>query len=427
MKIFRIIAALTFCIVFCNPTTLAQNRDSLYFFIDAPVFEYPFNTDSKYSVVSMDQTIKATKSFYYATHFGIELLGRKHLGKNGNFWSKVIMSVFDFAPLPLSNTWLHEEFHRAPLALFDIDSKNTHWSNSVKGVKDEDLVRLKNESPADMVRAATAGNEGNLEYVFSMQKDAFFGEVNTWNYGLYWGNYLVNSFYYFGSTREGSKPLVKFKNSENENILKRDANGYDPINATYDLFNPSTPYSARGIHPSGVGIDRYVEFNDLSPDAQQFLKNQLALSFLNFADLNLFGIDQIGKNTTFNFSLRHHLTSFGSMVSGSVLFKNEKFGGIISPKIYANDDQLLPGIDIELRNKWGMLKVAGWQQPENQLYFDTEKKLGGLIELSIAPPLKKVAPYLDLSWKSAGWVAGNPYLNNNFTMRIGTKIKFDNY
>ena len=423
MKFFKIII-LALCFSFFNNNASAQNHDSLYFFIDAPLFEYPFNTESKYATVSMDQSIKLTKSFYYTTHFGIELFGRKRLGKNGDFWSKVIMSVFDFAPIPLSNTWLHEEFHRAPLALYNIDSKNTHWSNSVKGVKDEDLVRLKSESPEDMVRAATSGNEGNLEYVFSMQKDAFFGDVNTWNYGLYWGNYLVNSFYLFGSTREGSKPLVRFKNRENEDILKRDANGYDPINATYDLFNQFEDYTARGIHPSGVGIDRYVEFNDLSLDAQQFLKNQFALSFLNFVDLNLFGIDQVGKRTQFNFSLRHHMTSFGSMVGGNLLFKNEKFGGMISPKLFSNNEKRFLGIDIELRNKWGMLKVAGWQQPENQLYFDMGKKLGGLIELTIAPPLKNILPYLDLSLKSDGWVAGNPYLENNFTFRIGTRFKF---
>ena len=423
MKLSKLTIAIIFCCTLVYQNATAQNRDSLYFFIDIPLFEHPFNTDSKYSTASMEQSINLTKSFYYATHYEIERFGRKHLGKNGDFWSKVIMSIFDFAPIPLSNTWLHEEFHRAVLTIHNIKSKNTHWTNSVKGVEDEDLVQLKSLYPADMVRAATAGNEGNLEYVFAMQKDGFFNKVNTWNYGLYWGNYLVNSFYLFGSTRPGSKPLVRFKNRENEDILKRDANGYDPINATYDLFNPDKSYTERGIHPSGTGIDRYVEFDDLTTEEQQFLRNQFALSFLNFIDLNLFGIE-LGKKIKFNFSLRHHMTPFGYMVGGNLLLKTEKVGGYFGPRFYRNKETTFLGFDMEIYNKWGMARLSGWQQPENQLFLDNQRKLGGLIQIKIAPPFKKITPYFDVTLKSKGWVAANPYLDSNISTRLGCRWNF---
>ena len=396
-------------------------QDSLFFTIDLPISEYPYNWNSKYATASMDQSVKLTKSFYYATHFGIELFGKKHLGKNGLLWSRVIMTIFDFAPIPLSNTWLHEEQHRSVLSLHGVKSRNTYWANSVVNVKDEDLIQLKLLHPSDMVREATAGNEGNLEFVLSIEKDVFFNEVNTWNYGLYWGNYLVNSFYLFGSTRKNSKPLVKFKNSESTNIHERDVNGFDPVNATYDLFNPNASYTDRGTHPSGEGIDRYVENSDLSPAAQQFLKNQFAFSLVNFLDLNLFGINELGKNTKYNISVRHHMTSFGYMLAGNLFFKTDKFGGFLSPKFYRNNNKSFLGLDVELRNNWAILRLAGWQQPKNQLYNDTGKRVGGLLALNIAPTFKNLRPYVNLTLKSKGWVAGNLYLDENLTIGLGVR------
>ncbi len=426
MRPFTLNVTCCFCFLLMVDFVFAQKNDTLQFYIDLPFIEYPYNFKAEFPTASMDQSVQLSKSFYFATHFGIELFGKRHLGKNGDVWSKVIMSIVDFAPIPFSNTWLHEEYHRSILSLYEIESRNTFWSNSVRGVKDEDLVHFKLDNPSALVREATAGSEGNLEFVLAIEKDVFFNEVTTWNYGLYWGNYLVNSFYLFGSTQKGSKPLVKFKNSENENILKRDANGYDPINATYDLFNPFISYTERGTHPSGIGVDRYVEFNDLSEEAQGFLNNQFKLSLLNFIDLNLLGIDELGTKTKFNFSMRHHMTSFGFMVGGNVFFKNKKLGGIFSPKIYRNENNSFLGLEIELRNNWGMIRLAGWQQPSNQLFYDTNKKLGGFLQVQFSPPFKKFLPYIDLSLKSDGWLAANPYLENNFTVKVGGRMKFKN-
>ena len=95
------------------------------------------------------------------------------------------MSVVDFAPVPLSNTWLHEEFHRSILALKGYPSKNAHWQNSVTQVTDSDLTEFKKFHNADLIRQATAGNEGNLEFVHTIEKDRFFEGVNVWTCLLY--------------------------------------------------------------------------------------------------------------------------------------------------------------------------------------------------------------------------------------------------
>ena len=407
-------------------TANAQSENDLYFYIDLPLYEHPFNSQNKFSTLSMQQSIKVSKSFYYATHYGIEIFAHRKFKKRGDLLGKIIMTIFDTAPIPLSNTWLHEEFHRTILSLNEIKSKNTHWTNSVKRVNDEDLIHFKLNSPQELVREATAGNEGNLEFVHTIQKDVFFDKVNTWNYGLYWGNYLVNSFYIFGSTREGSNPLVRFKNSESHDVHERDVNGFDPINATYDLFNPYESYEERGIHPSGVGIDRYVEFSDLSLEAQDFLRTQFSLSLLNFVDLNLFGIDELGKNVKYNLSLRHHMTSFGYMLGANVFLKTEKFGAVIKPMIYKNQSKFFPGMELELRNSFALLRMAVWDQPENQLYFDTEGKLGATISGSIYPiSFNNIRPYFEFSLKTDGWLAANPFLDQNFSFTLGLTRSFN--
>ena len=421
MKIINLAIAL---LLLFHIKLFSQENETL-FFIDIPFLEYPYTFNDKATSVDMQQSIRLSKSFYYASHFGIEKASQKWLGKRHQLWGRIIMTIFDSAPLPLSNTWLHEEWHRASLSVNDINSRNSHWNGTVKSVTDEDLIKLKLRSPADMVREATAGIEGNLEFVLEVQKDKFFGHSNIWTTGLYWGNYAVNSFYYFGATREGSKGLVKFKNSENSNPLDRDANGYDPINATYDLFNPNDAYENRGIHPSNVGIDRYVEFNDLSSDEQDFLKRQMYLSFLNFIDPNLIGFQAFGKNIKWNLTLRYQMTSFGNMVAGNIFLKNDEIGLIITPQFFKNKNKTFTGINFEVKKDMASLRIAGWQQPKNQSFHTEESQLRGLIGLSIVYPKKKLRPYLDLEWKSAGWVAGIPYLDKNFTIRAGLvwKIK----
>ncbi len=362
--------------------------------------------------------MRITKSFYYSAHYGIEKGSIKYLGKNGKLWSRFIISILDFAPLPLSNTWMHEEWHRNVLAVNGFESKNSHWQGIVTKVKDEDLVALKKKSPADMVREATSGNEAHYEFVTELEKDHFFSNVNSWNYSLYWGSYIVNSAY-LTTAVYSKKGLKNFKNSEDQNILHRDVNGYDAINAVYDLFKPNEPYQSRGVHPSGVGIDRYVEFEDLTSEEQRYLKLQTGLSYLNFLDPNLIGIHGMGKRKNWNINLRHHMASFGYMISPNLFFKTDNFGIVLSPQLYRNYKNSFGGVNAEFRKDWLKLRASIWTQPKNQSFFESESSLGGLLGLSASYPIKSIKPYVEIHSKTEGWVAGNPYLDKNLTIRLG--------
>jgi len=71
-------------------------------------------------------------------------------------------------------------------------------------------------------------------------------------------------------------------NNEGTNILIRDFVGMDFTSWVYDLFRPNEPYTNRGIHPSGVGIKRYIKTSDLTKEEQSYLKLQGFLSLFNF-------------------------------------------------------------------------------------------------------------------------------------------------
>jgi len=65
-----------------------------------------------------------------------------------------------------------------------------------------------------------------------------------------------------------------------------------------------------------------------------------------------------------------------------------------------------------------------WSQPENQRFYDEQGKLGGALELGAKYAVGKgFSAAVNASYKSAGWMIGNPYLEDKFNFRIG--IRYD--
>jgi hypothetical protein len=64
--------------------------------------------------------------------------------------------------------------------------------------------------------------------------------------------------------------------------------------------------------------------------------------------------------------------------------------------------------------------TALWQQPRRQR-FDTESStLGGQLAIRIDYPLHELwSIYVETDRKTAGWVAGNVYLDANTSVRTG--------
>lgn len=394
---------------------------------------------------SMKQSISLSSSFYNSIYFGISKLNISWFNSDfANYFTQSIIEtgiilVVEF--FPLGDSWLHEEFHRAVLTKNYVNSYN-EVNNfpifkqliSVNNVTDNDLVRFKNDNPTDFVRLHAAGIEGEYMLIRNLQSKNIF---HNQRHEYFISNFLwtTNSFYYvFFCHQNDAEITTKEINAEDgSNIPKRDFTGLDFTAWVYDLFKPIEPYSTRGIHPSGVGYDRYIAPSDLTTAELKYLKKQGFLQLLNFASPMMLGINNIpltikGNKYIFNFAFRHLLTSFGYDISFDLFLKTEKLNILVSTHSYNNKQLTLPGIELNIidykliNRKFKILastKSMIWLQPENLFYADNKSKLGGLIGTDVKIGKEKLFLDFNFQYKSKGWVASEVFQNNNFSAGFG--------
>ncbi len=409
--------------------------------LDFPIYDAPYNNSDGYTAPSMRQSLAITKDFYQFTHNAIAQ--RFPERRQARLWATIGLD-FLMTWLPPGDSWLHEEWHRAVMGQYGIDSYNDVYNLplfadtiAVSHVRDEDLVWLKTHHPADQVRLSAAGLEAQNELVTAMERDAFFFDVRNFNLFLYWSNLANNTFYLATcASRDADSITSDAYESEGRSISKRDFTGLDCNAWVYDLFRPNEPYEARGTHPSGVGIDRYIDWSDLSQAERDFLRRQRNLSLLSFVDPFLFGFDDGFRwgNTRVSANLRHYLTSFGYTLDAHVFLAGQSLKTNITAHWYRNKNHGYPGISVEWMNlplpsSFTRVRVslltALWRQPDDQV-FDTRKattggELAARVDIAFAPPW---GFFVEVDGKTEGWVSGSVYLDRNVSGRFGVQARW---
>jgi hypothetical protein len=342
--------------------------------------------------------------------------------------------------MPGGDGWLHEEYHRAVMTRFRVNSFNGmnlfpigQAAVYVSTVKDEDVIRMKKESPPDFVRMYAAGIEGQFLLVDRLQRNNFFYNQKLLYEFAYWMN-IVNSHYYvMMSSQAESVDLT----GENENPDSRDFAGLDFTAWVYDLFRPDEPYEDRGKHPSGEGVDRYITTVSLTDAEVNYLTLQGYLQILNYLSPMMLGIRTIPFGDTGfegNFALRHYLTSFGMDISAHVFLKKAPFNMVFILHNYANHEHYFPAIEAELVDypfNIGNLhmflspRILIGMQPKDQKFKTSSPEFLGLFGLRIDfMTHKNIFPYIDFTAKTNGWVAGNEFLDSNVSIRLGVSLRF---
>lgn len=413
--------------------------------LDLPVYDVPFNTIDGWSGPSMQQSLMLSKDTYGLVHFAIDRLHPRE-ATTGE-----VLGIlgFDFMMtwFPLSDSWAHEEWHRAVMTRRGVDSHDDVYdlelfaeTIAVSQVRDGDLVRMKRDHPADFVRLPEAGIEGQSELVLQLEKDAFFRRSRTFNLGVYWLS-KVNSIAYVMSTAGSDADDLTDEINERDgaDVERRDFTGLDFTAWVYDLHRPDEPYDARGVHPSGVGIDRYIRYSDLTQREARYLRLQGYLQLVNLLDPALIGmrwfpLEQSSPETgglTWMASAYHLLTPFGFDLGANLWVRDPRGGIALRLHGYSSGDHpVLPGIELEgidLRACLGNLRLFFsprlllWLQPEGLRYEGTGVRpgiLGGLrAGLPLGPDDFRV--YLEGDVKTEGWVAGNVDLERAATGRAG--------
>ena len=436
-----------------SPTTINETQSetsnsttaSPQIILELPIVDYPFNWSDGYVAPSMQQSLYVTKDVYQYTHYKFsQWYESRPVARTLSTIGFDVVSLW----LPFGAAWMHEEWHRAVLSRRGIHSFDEIYefplfaeTISVKDVKDDDLIRLKKEHPADMIRLHAAGIEAQYEINFALEKDRFFLQPPTFDDAILWLNYINNiSYLYACASNESNTITDELLQNENQDMSQRDFTGLDCDAWVYDLFRPNEPYEQRGQHPSGVGINRYIKYDDLTGTEQDYLKTNLKLSLLNLVNPFLFRFaDFTATNPIdrhpfrWNATLRHHLTSFGYSVDANFLYQQNPVNAIAIFHHYFNKNHFFPGFElavvrlpISLFSKPMALSVrtSAWLQPKDQQFYTEDSELGGVATIKLNfPAPRQWESFIEVEAKTKGWLAGNVYLGNDISLRLGVATK----
>jgi hypothetical protein len=422
---------------------VAPARPDAQIHVDLPVLDARTNLELG-AWPSMQQSLMLTKSTYYLAHAGL----LKLLPAGSSNWPQWLQSLGDglvvgaldiaLDGLPLGTTWMHEEWHRAVLSRRNIGSYNGVYDfdifsgeTPVKHVRDEDLVRLKRDYPAEMARLSSAGLEGDLSLVLEFDRDRFFYGTRAGILVTEWLELAALLTYMTFSAHASNSVTADFNRKEGSNVRVRDFTGLDPLGWVYDLHRPNEPYEARGIHPSGVGIDRYRSASDLTPAERRFLLQQSWLAFLNLVNPSLYGIDFFSWDSSrWNASLQHYMAPFGYALNLNFFLQSGTWNCFVQAHANINDSMALPGITLELLRLhlpfYPELTLAPradlWLQPRQQYYYARSASLGAAARVRMSLPL--LAPlglYVQGETKTRGWIAGETFLGSSVNAELGVE------
>ncbi|MDR2398737.1 MAG: hypothetical protein LBD74_08275 [Spirochaetaceae bacterium] len=428
--------------------------------LDLPLFDLPYQIDamntvgqgffSSYANPSMAQSSALAMDLYSAFHFGVKaLFDQWNFNDTLGLWEMkgLIQDISLLAGnlllvyVPGGSGWMHEEFHRAVMSRYTVNSFNDMNTFPlgqemvyVKSVKDEDLERFKAESPADFVRLPAAGIEGEYLLIDQLQRNSFFYNQGLRFHTFYWLTTInAHGYISLSGNINGHDTL----DAQETDILSRDFTGMDMAAWVYDLFRPDEPYHKRGEHSTGIGIDRYRTTEDLTGEELDYLRAQKYWHIFNYISPMLLNINRIALGDTGmygNFAFRHVLTSFGTDVALNMYVLKDRFNIVFVLHNYLNYKNYFPSIEVALVDfplSSGSLKVylspriLVGMQPENQKFKTETPEFLGLagcrIDLNIS---KFFLPYFDVTVKTDGWVTGSEFLEKNISIKTGISLRF---
>lgn len=416
--------------------------------LDLTLIDMPANTGAGSYWPTMAQNRSLTAAFSELTSAGVYKAAagiRNPLTQATATLGLEACALAVYTYLPFGVTWMHEEYHRAVLSSRGISSHDGLYnfnidltSISVYNVTDEALEQLKAEHPEDLVRCEEAGYESQVDLANTFLKDEMFHGARLIE-PMAWYSLFSNSFYlWYNTSKYADEETAEF-NKQETTVAQRDVVGWDYSAWVYDLTAPDAPYSARGIHPSGVGINRYVSWSQLTLKEQDYLRLQAALSLMNFIRPQLYFVNPwrcslYGQLTDIYAGLQHYLTPFGFAAGAFAMARAQQAGMIANVNVYANSRLALPGIDVSFLDiplptvapglTWSP-RISLWLQPTHQRYDSPTAQPGMLLSQRLDVNLSRnTGAFAELAAKTEGWSAGTVELGPAVSIRAGAIVRF---
>ncbi len=349
-------------------------------------------------------------------------------------------SIFILGGFPLGGGWLHEEYHRAMLATNRVASKDPFddyqldlTDGSVKNIYDDALRNFKKNDPHGFNRMLIAGAEGELLAAKKMQENNFFNGANL---PIEFTNlfYTISAVRYFNDSYKSIDSMnIPLNKKDGANILKRDFTGHDFSAWVWHLFKPNVSYDSLGVHPSGVGINRYISSDRLTQQEKDYYDKTKKLAILNYLSPMIFGFRKIKlkEGSYGNFAMQYQATSFGVDMELRIYFMNtvNKFCfAVHNYKNYKNNFYAAEfnWVDFKLKTIKKLSftsRVLLGTQPKNQEFFTNQAQFFSLLAVNSNYNLtKNIVAYLQVQAKTAGWVAGDEYLKGMIRLRAGLNM-----
>lgn len=418
------------------------------FRLDLVLADVPANSGSSAYWPTMDQSKSLALSFSEATGVCMQLATvgiRSPVARLGAITGLELGRIFLDNYLPFGITWMHEEFHRAVLSnrgifsydgIYDFNPDITQLN--VYHVSDEALENLKAEHPEELVRCEAAGYEAQVDLAEALLQDGMMHGAPFIEPSALYSLFSMSFYLWFNTTSEADEETREF-NAKETTVDQRDVVGWDFSAWAYDLHRPEEPYAARGVHPGGLGINRYILWSQLTPAEQSYLRLQAALSLVNFARPQLYGVAPwraglLGEHVEFTAGLRHYLTPFGCEVGVITEMRAGNAGLVASANAFCNGRIALPGIDctfldLPLGGPASLLswspRLALWLQPKGQRFDSEAAQAGVLTSQRLDVRLSSASSaYAEIEAKSGGWVAGTVSLGPALALRVGSVLAF---
>jgi hypothetical protein len=346
--------------------------------------------------------------------------------------NKKVKMIVKFSAISLFGLpYTHEEGHRSVLTSKGIGSISQPFFGSngaayVKGVKDIELINLRNTDLPNYARLHSAGLESDYMIASKVEEFVAFEEES---YEVLKEEYLLRKMGLMTYHLTTLIPSLMPELAEEDNELKRDIVGHDIWGFVRHLHRPSMPFF------------RYTDFEDLTNAEKKYAKGLAWKSFSNLLSPMLFGKTNFHLNTNLkgNFSIGHSLSPFGDYFEQIFyLFYKNKHKIIFYLREFMNRDKTFFASGVKLHNyKWSK-KVATsfgldvWNQPENLSFTTTNNKLGGNIYLKLNHFtyqnknnfIKGIGLFTEVFYKTDGFLPEFASLENDFGLRFGLSFTY---
>lgn len=344
---------------------------------------------------------------------------------------KLNMGVKFLAISLFGQPYTHEEGHRSVLTSKGIGSISQPFFNSngaayVKGVKDSELISLRNNDLPYYARLHSAGLESDYMIANRIEELVFFEEES---YSVLKEEYLLRKLGILNYHLTTLFPALFPEFTEEKDELKRDIVGHD-------LWG-----FVRHLHRPNMTFYRYTQFDDLTSLEKKYAKGLAYKSLANFLSPMLFGKNSfdINPNLQANFSIGHSLSPFGDYFEQNFfLYYKKKYKVVFYLREFMNRNHTFLASGVKLYHYKLSDKVTTsfgldvWNQPDNLSFTNTAHQIGGNIYAKLnhftfqssTSPIKGLGFYSELFYKTEGFLPEFTSLQNDFGIRFGLSISY---